>query len=347
MLPVPLVFTGTPEQLRAHARRDLLINLVLGGLYTSVARRHVADYLASHTSIGGTPVVLVPPPKSLWPVVVLALAFLALRLASEFGDGPPMPVVVIVGTLLVPYVWATAAARGIGAITWRGSRLSFEARWREIYLASWPLLVLGAAWAWVQPTLSALAEADTLPAPATLAKGVAAAALFGLPLLAGFAFNLRRLRFTRTRVDGAELAWTARFGAYLRACCVFALGMLVTAILPVVAVRYALLGSTSLEDMGTGQALAVYALAFTAVVLLSAPARAWFEARVFVLTWNGLRVGELARVTCALDARSYARMKTRDTWQTVLTFGRHRAPAIVKAYQARLAALALIPSVSS
>lgn len=344
MLPVPLVFTGTPEELRAHSRRDLLTNIVLGGLYTSVARRHVAEYLASHTCIAGTPVVHVRPVKSLWPVVVLALSFLALRLASEFGDGPPLPLLVIVATLLVPYVWGTGAARSIGAITWRGSRLSFQARWREIYLASWPLFLLGIAWAWAQPKVAALTEAETMPDAATLGMATAAAVLVGFPLLATFAFNLRRLRFTRTRVDDAEVAWRAQFGSYLRTCFLFAVGMLVTAILPVLAVRYALLGSFSLEGMSTAKALAVYALAFTAVVLLSAPARAWFEARVFVLTWDGLRVADLARVECALDARAYARMKTKDAYRTLFTFGRHRTVAIVNAYQAKLAALAVIPS---
>lgn len=343
MLPVPLVFTGTPEELRAHSRRDLLINVVLGGLYTSVARKHVAEYLASHTCIDGTPVVLAPPAKSLWPVVVLVLVFMAFRLASEFDAGPPMPVLVIVATFLLPYVWGTAAARSIGAMTWRGSRLSFEARWREIYLASWPLLLLGIAWAWAQPKVAVLTEAETLPDAGTVAPWAAAAVLVAFPLLATFAFNLRRLRFTRTRVDGAEISWAARFPSYLRTCVLLALGMLATAILPVLALRYLLLGSVSLEDMGTGEALALYVVAFTAVVLLSAPARAWFEARIFVLTWNGLRVGELARAECKLDARAYATMKTKDAYRTLFTFGRHRTAAIVHAYRAKLAALRVLP----
>lgn len=341
MRPIAVVFTGSPEELRQHARRDLLINIALGGLYTSVARRNVAAYLASRTSIDGVPLVQVPRAKSPWPALVLVLAFVALRVAHQFGAGPPLPWLVAGATLLLPYLWGTVTARSIDAIGWREWRLSFQARWSEIYRASWPLLVLGFAWALAEPAVAAFAEKGPGGDPTALVAGAAAVALVAFPLLAALAFNFRRLRFTRTRVGERELAWPARFATYLRVCVLAALAMLATAILPVLALRIALLGSFTLQGVQTGEAVVVYAVALAAAVLLSAPARAWYEARVFALTWNGVRIGDRLRVECAIDARAYARMRTRAAWRTFLTFGARRAHGLVKAYETKLAALSV------
>ena len=343
MRPLPLVFAGSAEELRLHSRRDLLINVVLGGLYTSIARRHRAHYLESRTTIDGTPLAHARVAKSRWPAILLVLAFVALRLANQFGSGPPLPLLVIGGVLLVPYLWGTVTARSIAAIRWRELPLAFEARWSEIYAASWPLFVLGGAWALLEPKVAAVAE--TASVDWRVHAGTAVAALLAFPLLAALAFNWRRLRFTRTRIGDLELAWPGRFLPYFRLWCVTALAVLVTAIAPVLLLRHALFGTISLQDLlrvddaQAGAALAVYGASLALIVLLAAPARAWYEAQSFMLTWNGLRAGDRIRVECALDVRAFVRMRTADTWRTLRSFGGWRSHAVVNAWRAKLAGL--------
>ena len=337
MRPLRVGFTGSAEELRRHSRRDLLINLFLGGLYTSVARRHRAEYLASRTTIDGTALAHVPPTRSRWPAILLAVAFIAVRVANEFDYGPPLPLLVICGVLLLPYLWGTVAARTMGAIRWRDLRLSFRARWSEIYLASWPIFVLGLAWIAIEPTVAAVAATGN--ADLHVAAGAVVGALIAFPLVAAVSFQYRRLRFTRTRVGDLELAWSAGFGAWLRLWCVTAAALLVTAIAPVVLVRRAFFGQMVPQGELGGVALVVYGVSLALIFLLAHPARAWYEARSFALTWNGLRLADRARVTCTLDARAYARMRTADSWRTLRTFGRHGAQAVVNAYEAKLASL--------
>src|SRR4051812_12378387 len=333
MRAVPLAFTGSSAELRRHGRRDFLINLVLGGLYTSVARRHAADYLATHTTIDGTPLALVPVRKSRWPAILLVAAFLAARIANEIGHGPPLPLVIAAGVLLLPYLWGVVAMRSLGAIRWGELQVALGASWGEIYAASWPLLALGAAWVAAEPQVAAAVNAAGAPDPRWL-LAAAAVAVFAFPLLPLQAFHLRRLRFTRTRIGGCEVAWSARFGPYLRLWCATAVAVLVTAVAPVLLLRYALLGSMTLDGLPPERALVIYAAAFVLMLLLAAPARAWYEARVFVLSWNGLRVGAQARVACALDVRAFVAMRSADALRTFCTFGLRRPEAVVKAYRA-------------
>jgi uncharacterized membrane protein YjgN (DUF898 family) len=337
MHPPRVVFAGNAEELRRHSRRDLAINIVLGGLYTSVARRHRAQYLASRTLIDGTPITQLPPAKSRWPAILLVAAFIALRLANEFGHGPPLPWLVVCGVLLIPYLWGSVARWTIAALRWRSLPLAFSARWTEIYAASWPLFVLGLAWAALEPTVSAVAANGEVDG--RIVAGALAAAVLAFPLLAALAFNWRRLRFTRTRVGSLELAWSASFGSYLRICGVTALAVLATAIAPVLLVRMAVFGSPGVPDLQDEGTAAVYLGSLLAIFVLSTPARAWYEASVFALTWNGVRLGDRVRVACALDPRAYVRLRTADALRTLRTFGRHHAQGVVNAYAARLAAL--------
>ena len=330
-----VAFAGTAQELRLRLRRDLLVNIVLGGLYTSVARQHRVQYLASRTTIDGTPIAQVPSAKSRWPAIVVVLVFLALRVANEFDAGPPLPVLAIAGVLLMPWLWATVVARSIGAIRWRDCALSFRAGWREVYLACWPLLVLGVAWALLQPRVAALAESDDLDWH--VAAGAGVAALVAFPLLVTLAFNLKRLRFAGTLVGDCRVHWPARFRDWLRQWSLAALAVAATAVAPVLLLRRALFGPLSMDE--GAKTLAIYMASLALIVLLSVPARAWHEARMFALTWDGVRVGEHARVRCALDVRAFVRLRALDTWRTLRSLGRHRAQAVVNAYRAKLAAL--------
>ncbi|GAB3645925.1 DUF898 family protein [Ramlibacter alkalitolerans] len=336
MRPLPLTFTGSPEDLRRHGSRDLLINIVLGGLYTPIARRHTAAYLAAHTSIDDTPLIHVPATRTRWRAILLVFGFIGLRLANAFELGPTMPIVIVYGVLLIPYLWGIVASRRVRSVRWRQLQPWFKPQWREVYLQSWPLLLLGAAWAIAQPLVPddapELGDLDLR----WLAVSAAAAAI-AFPLLARQGFNYLRLRLTHTRVGGSLVVWEATFATYLRLWLVTGAAVLVTAVAPVLLLRQALFGS--LADLPQTQADLVYLAAIVLAWLLSVPARAWYEARLFMLTWNGLRVDDRLQVQCEIDARSFVAMRTKNAWRALLTFGFHHPRAVVAAYRAKLAAL--------
>jgi hypothetical protein len=336
MRPLPLAFTGSPDDLSRHTRRDLLINIALGGLYTPVLRRHTAEYLAAHTTIDGIRVLQVQSAHSRWPAMLLVAAFVALRLTNEFGLGPPLPLVIVCGVLLIPYLWGTVTARTVAAVRWRQIQPWFTPWWGKIYLESWPLLLLGAAWAIAQPQVAEIASApDTIDFRWLAAW--AATATIAFPLIARQAFNYRRLRITHTRVGGSSIVWDARFATWLRLWLFTAVALLATAVAPVLLLRQALFGS--LTDLPDTQASLVYLAGLLLALLLSVPSRAWYEARVFVLTWDGLRVSDGLRVECDFDVRSFVVTRAADAWRTAVTIGFHHPRSVVNAYQFKLAAL--------
>lgn len=336
MRPLPLLFTGSPDALRLHTRRDTLVNIVLGGLYTPVVRRHTTEYLATHTTVDGTPLASVNVPSSRWPAILLVLTFIALRVANEFDLGPPMPLMILYGVLLVPYLWTKVTLRSVESMRWRQIQPWFRPPWKDVYLQSWPLLLLGAAWAVAQPRVAAMA-----PKPGTFdvrwIAASAAAAVVALPLLARQAFNYRRLRLAHTLVGGSSITWDAPFASFLRLWLVTAAAILLTAVAPVLLLRQALFGSlTNLPETRAGL---VYVGAIVLAVVLSVPARAWYEARSFVLTWDGLRMEDRMRVECTLDVRAFVARRTFDAWRSIATLGLHRPRSVVNAYQAKLSSL--------
>ncbi|MBK6008232.1 DUF898 family protein [Ramlibacter ginsenosidimutans] len=335
-----VAFTGRADEVRARWRRDLWINLVLGGLYTPVARRHVALYLASRTLVDGEPVEAVPVRKSPWPAIVLVALYIAARVAQEFDHGPPLPLVVIAGVLLLPYVWGVAVGRSVDALRWRGMDCRFSPGWRRIYAESWPLLLLGCAWApWAPLVADAADRPETLRLDATALSLIVAAVVLALGLLLRLGFQWQRLRITGTRVGGHAVQWDGRFAEYARIWAGTAAAVALTAVLPVVLVRHALLGSFTLQGLDPERAAIAWTAGILLVWILSVPARAWHAARLFRFAWSGVRVGGIARVDCALDVRRHARLRAVNAWRTLLTAGARRAEAVLQDYRAKLASL--------
>jgi uncharacterized membrane protein YjgN (DUF898 family) len=336
-------FAGNADDVRARWRRDLWLNIVLGGLYTPVARRHVAHYLASRTLVDGEPLETVPLRKSRWPAMVLVVLYIAARIAQEFGYGPPLPLVVLAGVALLPYLWGVTVARSIGALRWRGMVFRFDAGWRRIYRESWPVLLLGCVWApWAPLVAEAADHPESMRLDTTAVVLIAAAVALALALLLRLGFQWQRLRITATRVGGHAVQWDGRFADYVRIWGGTAAGVALTAVLPVVLLRYALLGSFTLQGLDPELAALVWAVGLLFVWILSAPARAWHEARMFVFAWSGVRAGELARVDCALDVRRYARLRALDAWRTLFTAGVRRPEAVLQEHRAKLESLRIL-----
>jgi uncharacterized membrane protein YjgN (DUF898 family) len=75
--------------------------------------------------------------------------------------------------------------------------------------------------------------------------------------------------------------------------------------------------------------------------LISAPARAYREARMFKLVWNNVGVSTVARFKCKLRAKSYVMLRVRNMFLTLLTLGFFRPFAMVSEYRMKTEAVTL------
>ena len=336
---LPVTCTARADDLRPTVRRDFAVNLVLGGFYSPIAKRRAEAFLLAHTLVDGIALEPVSPKKSPWAAAILIVLFVALRVAGEFGHGPPLPLVIVGGVLLMPYLWGTVTARAVASVRWQGWQPRFAATWREIYLSSWPLLLLGFAWAAAEPFVARAADAAQGELDARWIAGTLAAVLVSFPLLVRLAFEWKRLRLERTLVDRHRVHWAGTFAQVLRIWASTLAAILVVAVLPVVLLRYAVLGSFTVAGLDTRTAVLATLAGVAVAFVLSTPVRAWHEARMFVLTWDDLSLGDFARVHCMLDTREFARMRTRNLLRSLVSFGRSRPQATVDAWCAKAASL--------
>ena len=75
--------------------------------------------------------------------------------------------------------------------------------------------------------------------------------------------------------------------------------------------------------------------------LVSAPARAYREARMFQLVWNNVGVSTVARFKCKLRAKRYVMLRVRNMFLTLLTLGFFRPFAMVSEYRMKTESVTL------
>ena len=75
--------------------------------------------------------------------------------------------------------------------------------------------------------------------------------------------------------------------------------------------------------------------------LVSAPARAYREARMFKLVWNNVGVSRIARFKCDLRARRYVLLRVKNMLLTLLTLGFFRPFAMVSEYRMKTESVTL------
>lgn len=344
MQRLALAFTGTGAEFRRLWLRNLLLNVLLTGFFTPIARRRVAEFFASRTLLDGSPIESHPQPSGRkWKLLVIGVLYVASRVAADFGWGPPLPLLVIAGVLIVPYFWGSMTHARIAGTRWREVQMHWDASWAEIYCASWPLLAIGLPWAAIVSRIAPPTPGVEPDLDPQVLEVVGAAAIVAFPFLVRLAYNWRRLMVTRTRAGERTVHWDVRFGPYLRIW-ISTAGAVIASVLPVVALlRYAFFGSFGGPDELTGPAALLLPLgsAFVAL-LLSAPARAWHEARMFVLLWDGLRVGDDARFECTLRPAKFVRLRARNTLRTLATLGAHRPFGIAQEYRMKCESVALV-----
>jgi uncharacterized membrane protein YjgN (DUF898 family) len=77
------------------------------------------------------------------------------------------------------------------------------------------------------------------------------------------------------------------------------------------------------------------------VILASAPARAYREARMFQLVWNNIGVSTVARFKCDLKVRGFVWLRVRNVLLTLLTIGFFRPFALVSEYRMKTESVTL------
>ncbi len=335
---------------------NLLLSIVTLGLYTPWARRRTARYFYDHTVIAGSPLEFTAPlRKMVVSFILFVLLYLAYKIAAETGQETMVLVFIVGAALLAPYLWGSAMRFRLASTRWRGLQLHFAARWKDVYLASWPIFLMAAIWVAINYGLDALA-AD-LPAPAArTSRGAPAPAwptvsppMWGLIALGivlsvlciiRVEFNYKSLLVLRAGIGKQRGRWKPVYSDFVRiwgaTIVVFLAGVALVLALGAGLIFSAQALFENMRGMGLLQFILIIAFvlaALLALVIASAPARAYREARMFKLIWSNVGLSQIARFKCDLQHWAFVRLRIKNILLTFLTLGFYRPFARVSEYR--------------
>jgi uncharacterized membrane protein YjgN (DUF898 family) len=342
--PHPMEFSGGGGEFFRVWIVNLLLKIVTLGFYTPFARRRTAQYFYNHTLIGGSPLEFTAQQrKMVLGFLLLVGLYLAFRIASDTGQGTVVTILLFAAAGLSPYFWASAMRFRLASTRWRGVRPQFIASWGQVYRAGWPVFALAACWAGV----AAIIEIELLAAGAPRIALVAGALVPTLMCIIRLEYNYKALLVSRTFIGGQSGRWKPQYGDFVRIW-MLTLAIFVGSLLLVVAVLVgAGLGAAALGSAGPKgmmKALAAVALGVALIFLLflvSAPARAYREARIFRLVWNNVGVSHIARFRCNLRVRAYVLLRIKNIFLTLVTLGFYRPFATVSEYRMKTQSVTL------
>lgn len=342
---------------------NLLLTIVTLGLYTPWARRRTARYFYDHTEVAGSPLEFTAPlRKMVFGFLIFALLYVAFNIASETGQDTAVALFIIGAALLAPFIWGSAMRFRLGSTRWRGLQLHFSASWREVYLASWPIFAMAAVWIAVTFGLHALAP--DLPAAASPARAAGTPAFPALPrvdapmwgLLAlgvvlsvlcviRIEYNYKSLLVQRGGLGKQAGRWKPVYGDFVRIW-LTTVGVFIGGVMVVVLIAMGItLAAQVLKSPARGalflMILAGILAAFVGLVVATAPARAYREARMFQLIWNNIGLSHIARFRSDLRPWAYVRLRLKNLLLTVLTLGFYRAFARVSEYRMKVDSVTL------
>lgn len=361
----PLEFTGSGAEYFRVWIVNVLLTLLTLGFYTPWARRRTAQYFYGHTVVANSPLEFTAQQrKMVLGFVMLVLIMLAYNLASNTGQDTAVALFLLAGALLAPFIWGSAMRFRLGATRWRGLRLQFSASWREVYTASWPVFALALVWMGLVFGLRALApdaaqgvQTLTGEAPPRRLPQVTPAmwGLLGLGLVLSvlcvirLEFNFKSLLVQRAQVGAEPGRWKPVYMDFVRVwlatvavfiLCVVGMGVLLAAL---AGGSWALITSQTPRPGLWLVVLAVVAIVGGIFLLLlaSAPARAYREARMFQLMWDNTGVSQVARFKCGLRTRAYVLLRLKNMLFTLLTLGLYRPFARVSEYRMKVESVTL------
>ncbi|HCL87623.1 MAG TPA: DUF898 domain-containing protein [Comamonadaceae bacterium] len=348
----PLRFTGSGGGYFRVWIVNVLLSILTLGLYTPWARRRTAQYFYGHSLVAGSALEFTAQQRRMVVgFIAVALLTLAYKLAAQTGQDLAVGLLLLGGALLSPLIWGSAMRFRLGNTRWRGVRLAFNASWREVYLASWPVFALALVVLAVGVGLPLLApdmpdEGRRLPIVTAPMWGLVALGLvLAVLCVIRLEYNYRSLLVRRASVGQEagrlKLRYRDFVWLWLATLAVFIVSALVlSAVLAaVLGGSWALLKSLVPAQAGVGAVLLIVAamvLGLLLLVLATAPARAYREAALFRLTWNHTGVSGIARFKCNLGAGSFVLLRLRNALLTLLTLGLYRPFARVSEYRMKL-----------
>ncbi|MFN4351204.1 MAG: YjgN family protein [Hylemonella sp.] len=340
---------------------NLLLSIVTLGLYTPWARRRTARYFYDHTMIAGSPLEFTAPlRKMVVSFILFALLYVAYKIAAETGQDTVVSLFIIAAALLAPYIWGSAMRFRLASTRWRGLQLQFAARWKDVYVASWPIFLMAAIWVGITYGLDVL-SADS--AQAARAPGgrpgpawprvdapmwglIAIGLVLSVLCIIRVEFNYKSLLVLRAGIGKQRGRWKPVYSDFVRIW-----GATIVVFLAGVALILALAAGAAytVQSMfSTVRGPAMFVLiffiviaAFLGLVLASAPARAYREARMFRLIWSNVGLSQIARFKCDLQHWAFVRLRIRNILLTLLTLGFYRPFARVSEYRMKADAVTL------
>ena len=358
--PHALRFTGSGGEYFRVWIVNVLLSILTLGLYTPWARRRTAQYFYGHTLVAGSPLEFTAQQRRMVVgFVVLLLLTAAYQLAVNTGQDTAVGLFILGGAALSPLIWGSAMRFRLANTRWRGLRLQFAASWREVYTASWPVFALALVWLGVFWGLQSLAPAAVvneetgrkLPqVTGPLIGLVALCLLLTVLCIIRLEFNYRSLLVLRSRIGNEAGRWKPVYmdfvKLWLATLAVFLVSLVVLAALGA-GLFTGLLGLVSKMGKG-GMGLGIFLLimaaflgALLALMLATAPARAYREAALFRLTWSNIGVSRIARFKCNLGTGAYVLLRLRNMLLTLLTLGFFRPFAMVSEYRMKLESVTL------
>jgi len=345
---------------------NLLLSIVTLGLYTPWARRRTARYFYDHTMIAGSPLEFTAPlRKMVTSFILFALLYVAYKIAAETGQDTVVSIFIIAAALLAPYIWGSAMRFRLASTRWRGLQLHFAARWRDVYVASWPIFLMAAVWVGITYGLDVLSADSVQPARAPGGRPGPAWPRVNAPMWGLIAiglvlsvlcvirveFNYKSLLVLRAGIGKQHGRWKPVYSDFVRIW-----GATIVVFLAGAAVIFALFAGAayaawpllrtikgpSFLPLATILLILFLALVFfLALFLASAPARAYREARMFRLIWSNVGLSQIARFKCDLSHWAFVRLRIKNTLLTLLTLGFYRPFARVSEYRMKADAVTL------
>ena len=362
----PMEFTGSGGEYFRVWIVNVLLGIVTLGFYTPWARRRTAMYFYGHSMVANSPLEFTAQQrKMVVGFVLLVLLSIAYKLAANTGQDLAVALMLLGGAALSPYIWASAMRFRLGATRWRGLRLQFAASWKEVYLASWPVFALALVWFGVFFGMQMLSPelAQMLDEPAVkggpkirpeFTPAMGGLLVLGLILTVlcfiRLEYNYKSLLVLRARLGAEHGRWKPVYMDFVKVwlatvavfiLCALAVWLIVTALLS---------GSIAMLVMnkGSGGFMWIIVMVIVGIVgffflllLASAPARAYREARMFQLLWNNIGVSQIARFKCNLRAGGFVRLRLKNMVLTLLTLGFYRPFARVSEYRMKLESVTL------
>lgn len=346
-----LRFSGTGGEYFRVWIVNVLLSIVTLGLYTPWARRRTARWFYDHTQIASSPLEFTAPlRKMVFSFILFALLYLAYQIAAETGQDTMVLFFIVAAAVLAPYIWGSAMRFRLASTRWRGLQLHFAAGWKDVYLASWPIFVMAALWIAISFGLEMLAADLGAPAvrkPRGVQFPVVSAPMWGLIALGVIVsllciirveFNYKSLLVLRAGIGKQRGRWKPVYSDFVRIW-VATVAVLLAGVALILALGAgALYTLQTLFSNARGPAMFVLILVtvlvvFLGLILVSAPARAYREARMFKLIWSNVGLSQIARFKCDLRHWPFVRLRLKNLLLTLLTLGFYRPFARVSEYR--------------